>query len=64
MAQNPSNGNHQGQGIANMRNRALMLGGDLVLDSEPGHGLLLQLTIPCEKCGDLEVGKEAQELWD
>ena len=64
ITQNPGNSNHKGQGIANMRNRALMLGGDLVLDSEPGHGLLLQLTIPCEKCGDLEAGKEAQELWD
>jgi signal transduction histidine kinase len=58
------NNDHQGQGIANMRNRALMLGGDLVLDSERGQGLLLQLTIPCEKCGDLEAGKEAQKLWD
>jgi signal transduction histidine kinase len=40
--------NHQGQGIANMRARAHLLGGELRLESEPGHGVQLVLTVPCE----------------
>ena len=64
MAQNASASNHQGQGMANMRNRALMLGGDLVLDSKPGHGLRLELTIPCVKSADPDlVEAEVQEPW-
>jgi signal transduction histidine kinase len=65
MIQNPVSSNHQGQGIANMQNRALLLGGDLALESEPGRGVQLRLTIPCEKCGDPEqAATEVQELWD
>ena len=64
MARNSTNSNHVGQGIANMRNRALALGGDLTLDSEPGQGLRLELTIPCEKCEDPDsVETEVQESW-
>ena len=64
MAQNASASNHQGQGIANMRNRALMLGGDFVLDSKPGHGLRLELTIPCEASRNPELAEtEVQEPW-
>ncbi|NIV37267.1 MAG: hypothetical protein GWN58_49945, partial [Anaerolineae bacterium] len=64
MDQNSTNSDHVGQGIANMRNRALMLGGDLSLDSEPGQGFRLELTIPCEKCGDPDlVETEVQEPW-
>jgi signal transduction histidine kinase len=63
-ALNSTNSNHVGQGIANMRNRALILGGDLTLDNEPGQGLRLELTIPCEKCGDPEqVETEVQGPW-
>jgi len=57
------NNTHQGQGITNMRNRALLLGGELVIDSQPGQGFRLQLTLPCAKCGELEQ-EEIQELWD
>lgn len=42
-----SPGLHYGQGITNMRHRALLLGGELELDSKPGQGVLLTLTIPC-----------------
>ena len=41
-------GNPWGQGIANMQARAGLLGGDLILDSKPGQGLRLVLTIPCD----------------
>ena len=41
-----SNGHH-GQGIANMQQRAHLLGGDLVLESKSGQGSRLVLTIPC-----------------
>ena len=65
LGRHSSNSNHQGQGIANMHSRALMLGGDLTLDSEPGQGVLLRLTIPCEQCREREAaGLEVQELWD
>jgi signal transduction histidine kinase len=43
-----SNDGHEGIGIGNMRTRARMLGGDLALASEPGRGLRLVLTIPCD----------------
>jgi signal transduction histidine kinase len=65
MLPNTTNNNHQGQGIPNMHSRALMLGGDLTLNSEPGQGVRLRLTIPCEKCKERELdGIEVQELWD
>ena len=64
MAQNPNNSDHEGQGIANMHSRALLLGGDLTLGNEPGQGLHLQLTIPCEHCGDRDLANiEVQEPW-
>jgi signal transduction histidine kinase len=64
MVPNSTNSNHVGQGIANMRNRALRLGGDLSLDSEPGQGLRLELTVPCEKSEDPDlVETEVQEPW-
>jgi signal transduction histidine kinase len=41
-----------------------MLGGDLVLDSEPGQGVQIWLTIPCEQCREREeAAMEVQELW-
>lgn len=39
---------HLGHGIPNMRTRAYLLGGDLRLESEPGNGFLLALTVPCD----------------
>jgi signal transduction histidine kinase len=64
MAANSTDSNHVGQGIANMQNRALMLGGDLSLDSEPGQGLRLELTIPCKKSEDPDlIETEVQEPW-
>jgi signal transduction histidine kinase len=41
------NGNNAGQGLANMRARARLLGGTLEIDSESGHGFRLVATIPC-----------------
>ena len=64
MALDSTNSNHVGQGIANMRSRALMLGGNLTLENEPDQGLRLKLTIPCEKCEDPDlVETEVQEPW-
>jgi signal transduction histidine kinase len=40
-------GNPRSQGIANMRARASLLGGDLLLDTGTGPGLRLTLKIPC-----------------
>ena len=55
------NGNRQGQGILNMRERARLLKGDLVLDNNPGQGLRLQLTVPCDGCQGSRAVMEAQE---
>jgi signal transduction histidine kinase len=38
---------HQGHGVANMRDRARMLGGTLALEANPGGGLRLTLAFPC-----------------
>jgi signal transduction histidine kinase len=55
----------QGQGIANMQARAHMLDGDLILDSEPGQGLVLELIIPCRggRDGNNVVDITKQEIW-
>lgn len=52
---------YQGQGIANMQDRARMLGGELALESNDGQGLRLVLTIPCSgsKVGEVDAGGEA-----
>ncbi|HSR33870.1 MAG TPA: ATP-binding protein [Anaerolineae bacterium] len=52
---------YQGQGMANMRDRARLLGGKFAMDSEPGRGLRLELTIPCNGCKEKEV--ETEEIW-
>jgi signal transduction histidine kinase len=41
-----------------MRERARLLGGDLVVLSEPERGLRLELTIPCDGCKDREMMAE------
>ncbi len=40
-----------GHGLANMQTRAEQLGGDLQLQSRPGAGLCLTLSVPCGKSG-------------
>jgi signal transduction histidine kinase len=55
----PGNGVYHGQGLANMQDRARMLGGDLVLENGHGQGLQLVLTIPC----DGSKAAEAEEAW-
>lgn len=42
-----SNG-RDGQGLANMKQRAHLLGGELTLEGEPGQGSKVVLTIPCD----------------
>jgi signal transduction histidine kinase/ligand-binding sensor domain-containing protein len=37
---------HQGHGLNNMKLRAAQLGGQMTIDSTPGHGTKLMLTIP------------------
>lgn len=47
-----------GQGIANMRARARMLGGALEIESRPGAGMRLVLSMPCAgKPGGIELEK-------
>ena len=47
-AGSPGNdGANQGQGIPNMKARARLLGGELDLQSKPGHGFRLALRVPC-----------------
>jgi signal transduction histidine kinase len=48
-----------GQGMANMQERARLLGGELLVQSEPERGLRLELTIPCD--GRKELDDEAKE---
>jgi signal transduction histidine kinase len=57
-----NNGRH-GQGITNMRDRARLLGGDLVLENGPGRGLHLELTIPCDGSKDAGLDTEDLEAW-
>ena len=59
-----SNNGLEGQGLANMRNRATQLGGELELVSKPGKGTRLVLKIPCESNeGTKTVLEERQETW-
>ncbi|MBI1879176.1 MAG: hypothetical protein HYR94_13310 [Chloroflexi bacterium] len=46
-----------GYGLRNMRDRARLLAGDLGIESQPGHGTRLHLTIPCGKELDREENK-------
>jgi signal transduction histidine kinase len=57
------NGSHQGQGMANMQERARLLGGDLSLDSKPGQGLRLALMVPCASSGSTETKGEKNRTW-
>jgi len=57
-------GSRVGQGIANMQERARLLGGELVLDGEPGYGMHLVLTIPCLGHADGEPELMEQTTWD
>jgi signal transduction histidine kinase len=60
---------HQGQGIANMRARAHLMEGDLILESKPGHGLSLELIVPCDngKASAIKtrqaIDLSEQEIW-
>jgi two-component system sensor histidine kinase UhpB len=38
----------RGLGIAGMRERALLIGGELTIESRPGHGTTVRLTVPGE----------------
>jgi signal transduction histidine kinase len=63
MPKDLSDGAHQGQGMANMQARAAMLGAELVLNDNPGHGLGLVLTIPCEGKPEADLELEREEAW-
>ena len=58
------NGCGTGQGVANMQERARLLGGDLVLESEPGHGMRLTLVIPCGNHSDGALEFVEETTWD
>jgi signal transduction histidine kinase len=47
--QSPTNGGAGGHGLGNMQSRAAQLGGNLSVDSSPGRGTCLKLTIPLKK---------------
>jgi signal transduction histidine kinase len=53
----------EGQGMVNMQERARLLGGDLVMQSEPERGLRLELTVPCDGCKDRDPETESEEVW-
>jgi signal transduction histidine kinase len=55
-----SDNGYQGQGIANMQTRARLLGGGLELESQPGQGFRLVLTVPCT-AHDAEITRVAAE---
>jgi signal transduction histidine kinase len=55
-----SDNEHQGQGIANMQERASMLGGTLDLQSQLGQGFRLILSIPCSADKDVELVMQAE----
>ncbi len=46
-----------------MQARADMLGAELVLDGNPGQGLGLVLTIPCEGKDEATLELEPEETW-
>jgi signal transduction histidine kinase len=57
------NGASEGHGIGNMRARAQMLGGELLLHDDLERGFGLELVIPCDGLNRDGVGSEAQEPW-
>lgn len=52
------NGHGDGQGIANMGVRARMLGGELMVESQPGQGTSLMLVIPCRHARPVERARQ------
>jgi signal transduction histidine kinase len=54
---------YKSHGITNMRDRARMLGGTFDLESNPGEGLRLALTIPCDGSKDTEPELVTEEAW-
>jgi two-component system sensor histidine kinase UhpB len=58
-----SNGAFEGRGIENMRARARMMGGELLLHDDRERGLELELKIPCGSLNRGEAELEAQESW-
>ncbi len=55
-------GHRLGQGIANMRARAKVMSAQLVLDSQPGRGFKVVLTIPCENGSKVVIDPSEQEI--
>ncbi len=58
------NGGVEGHGLENMRARARMLGGELLLHDDQERGLGLELVIPCDGPHREAAGLETQEPWD
>ena len=56
-----NNGVFEGHGIENMRARARMLGGELLLHDDQVRGLGLELLIPCDGLNRDKVEFEASE---
>jgi putative solute:sodium symporter small subunit len=52
-----------GRGLANMKERARLLGGDFVVQSQPQRGVRLELTIPCDGCKGARVETETEGVW-
>ena len=49
LSQVPKDG--KGQGLRNMRERTMLLGGKLTIDGRPGHGVVIDLEVPYESNG-------------
>jgi signal transduction histidine kinase len=58
-----SNGAFEGRGIENMRARARMMGGELLLHDDQERGFGLELVIPCSSLNRDGAELEAQEPW-
>jgi signal transduction histidine kinase len=41
--------NRRGQGLRNMRERTMLLGGKLTISGQPGHGVVIDLKVPYEE---------------
>jgi signal transduction histidine kinase len=57
------NGVCHGQGMANMQARARLMDGHLAVNSAPGQGLRLELTIPCNDGREGVIDLRGQEIW-
>ncbi len=57
-SESATNGDNEGVGLIGMRERAELMGGNLSIDSRPGRGTCVKLTIPARLADRLETEEE------